>query len=250
MALTRPMVLTRPPLFATLCALVGIAVLCVLGSWQVQRLAWKTTLLDTMHIEITKDATLVNLTAQDIPRDVPSSFFKRGTFTGIFDDTKTLYFGPYNQEGVFVYHVYTPMILQDDHAIWVKRGYTLSNDAQKSLSLKVNKAAVRVSGHMKPVRSGARLQKITGIKNQPNINKWHFVDLAQMNTTQGLRHGISDVVFIAESLPAGEGSDLNMNDAEIALPNNNHLQYASFWFAMSCALVVVFGLRFCIKKAP
>ena len=66
----------------TLMTLLGIAILCGLGAWQMHRLSWKEDLLRQMDAELSKDVSQILLDSEDFKSD---DDLRRGSVRGTYD---------------------------------------------------------------------------------------------------------------------------------------------------------------------
>lgn len=242
----------KPPLIASFCALIGISLLCTLGTWQIQRLAWKEALLNNMQTEMQKEVQSFPVTSQSIPENPETTFFLRGTAKGTFDYEREIQVGPKSHDGFFVYYVITPLLLDDGATLLVQRGWVTPEYTDLTdISAAAEGQRAWVSGYVRKPQQYSWVHKVSGIENDLESNTWQYLDIAQIAQVKNLNN-VLPVVLYAENASYAEAGALwpNTQGQEMRWPNNNHLQYALFWFAMTFALALVFTLRFCIKKTP
>ena len=81
-------------------------------------------------------------------------------------------------------------------------------------------------------------------KNVPEKDLWYRLDIKQIAKTKDLTN-VEPFILRAERSSENFGGKLPNNKK--LYPNNNHLQYALFWFTMAAALTIIYALRF-IKR--
>ena len=111
----------RFPWFAVILGLAGIVVLIGLGTWQVNRLAWKEALLVAIGERIhTAPRTLAEVELQFTQfGDVD---YEPIAVTGIFDHASERHFLA-TYDGQSGFYVYTPLTLPDGRSIFINRGF-------------------------------------------------------------------------------------------------------------------------------
>ncbi len=226
----------RPPLFATLLMLLGVAILCSLGTWQLQRLEWKTRLLKQLESEYMPDTAVPALT----PVDLEAQFeFKRGTLTGSYDFKKQLLIAPRVSHDAIGAHVLTPFKLQDGTYILVNRGWVPKD--WKPETEKRPSGKIPVTGLLRPVPPD-----YFAPANAPDKDQWYAIRPAEIAAARHIPD-LRALVLYAENA-AVEGYPAAL-PAKPDFPNN-HLRYALFWFAMAGTLIIVYMFRFIRKSGP
>ncbi|MCC7305864.1 MAG: SURF1 family protein [Alphaproteobacteria bacterium] len=226
----------RPPLFATLLTVAGVIVLCALGTWQLQRLEWKTKILDHLGAEYAKDAASIAIA----PADLEQNFdFRRGTLHGTYEFDKQIMIGPRRHDNLPGYHVITPYRLEDGSHILVNRGWVPED--WKFFDEK-NPPQRPATGLLRRPDPGNPFTP----DNDPAKDQWYHLVPAEIAAAKGIENIYSYVLYRE---PA-DAADSNYPLAEATKPeiDNNHLQYAIFWFTMAGVLVVIYILRFMKKN--
>lgn len=223
------MPLRRPSAAAFLTVAVAVVLLCGLGVWQMQRLAWKTALIQNLEQVRRNNPALSYADLMDAA--ARHAYFLHGHVTGRFMPLQSILVGPRTHDGVVGFHLYTPLILSDagasaHEAVLVNRGWVppdFKDDAQGE--------TVTVTGL---ARLPDRANWFTPT-NQPDQRRWFSVDLGAAGRLAGLQ--FAPLAFYAEAPgPAGAASAPPYPLDADWLPPNNHLQYAIFWFAMAIML--------------
>lgn len=227
------------PFWATILSVAGFIFLCYMGIWQLNRLHWKSGILRAIETEYSHDAAEKNLSEflKDQEYFEKEHGIRRGYLEGQFIHEKSILLGPRVHNKIAGYHLISPFRLKGANKYllvnrgWVPQGYDI---------------------HKGILAQGA--EKITGIlmatpkdnafvpDNNPDKEEWFRIDLAQISTSRSLDN-LYDLTFYLENHSLKKGQYPAPADNFIR-PNNNHMQYAVFWFIMALALVVVYGLRF------
>jgi surfeit locus 1 family protein len=227
------------PLWASLFTLCGVAVLCGLGTWQLERLAWKRELIAQIEQELTKDAAQTPIAPEDFKQ---TSGFKRGTIEGVFDHSKEVMVQGRLRDGKLGYDIITPFLPEGaQNYILVNRGWVPIERERKSQDVIAwPEGKTKLVGMLRL----APTSNMFTPQNKPDNKEWFTMtpDIAS-----GL-HGINiegPMILYAEGeiIPALYPSPHNA----VMNLSNNHLQYAIFWYVMAGAMVMVYALRFIIK---
>jgi len=213
----------------------AFAVLLALGTWQVQRLAWKEGLLAS--IEQRSHAEPVSIAAIETAHESGEPIEYRTAYaTGRYlNDSERHFFATFN--GQTGYYVYTPMQIDDGRYLFINRGfvpYDLKNPDTRPESLL--EGVQRVSGLARQRLSERPSVMVPDNDEAANIFYWK--DLDRMAASAGLpaKNVLpffldADATPVAGGLPRGGVTVIN-------LPNS-HLQYAVTWYGLALALLGV-----------
>lgn len=232
----------RFPYIATLCVIMAISILCGLGRWQLQRLEWKTALLERLDAEYKKDAELIEITPQDLDEDFA---LRRGTVRGAYEFENQIAWIPrlYDRDprqSVPGKDIITPLRLSDGSLILVDRGWAPSAWDPESEDPRP-KGSLTVTGTIRPL---SEHNPFTA-QNKPDKGQWYHPDPDEYAAFYKIKNMRPYIVF-REDIDRDGAYPLPSHDRpEIS---NNHLQYAIFWFAMAFALAVIYMVRFFIKE--
>lgn len=244
---------SRGRMIATVAAvLVGLAVLLSLGTWQVQRLHWKESLLaDIAARRHAAPVAIADIEAR-LARGEDIEY-RRVTVTGIFQhDRERHFFATLN--GRTGFYVYTPMVLagngggegegENGRVLLVNRGF---------VPYEMKEAQTRLDGQVSGV------QTITGyarnrLEEKPSSivpdndlakNIFYWKDIDAMASSAGLDPaGLLPFFVDADASVVPPGGWPQGGVTQFDLPNN-HLQYAVTWYGLAAALVaVVIGVWF------
>lgn len=215
------------PFWATVFTVLGMGVLCALGTWQLHRLAWKEDLLRRIDAAYQLDAARTRLD--------PDTEFGRGRVRGVYDRGHEILLGPRTHEGMPGFHVITPLILEDGSVLLVNRGWVPAD-------LKAPQAArgrVRVAGMLRYPQA----RNLFTPPNDPEKNIWYALDMDGVARAGNFKALHPFVLYLETQVPA-ESGPYPLAAATRPQLMNNHRQYAVFWFAMAGVLAVIYVLRF------
>jgi len=224
------------PLWGAFFTLIGVCILCTLGFWQLQRLEWKTGLLDRLEAEYRKDALAHTYAFKDLEeignQDIP---LVKGSVKGRFNYDKEIFLGPKTHDGTPGFHVLTPLKLEQGGWVIVNRGFTAIKDLPEGQP----QGTVQVGGiFRKPdwntFTSG----------NSPENDLWFRPDLQEIAQTKDLYQTAPVMLYAEEASADFPGVEMTATRWQ---PRNKHRQYAIFWFTMAGILVLIFGV-FALKR--
>ncbi|MGQ9367313.1 SURF1 family protein [Azospirillum sp. ST 5-10] len=233
----------RPSLWATLFAVPAILAMVGLGTWQVQRLAWKTDLI--ARVQERMAAAPVPLPAA-LP-DPAAVEFRPVTVTGRFLHDRAMLMVARPRQGQAGYEVVTPLLRDDGGPpVLVNRGF-VPMDRRDAASRAAGQPAGAVT-----VRGVARLPAEPGWLTPGNPGPdaaadavWSHADPAAMARRAGL-DAVAPV--IVEALPGQAPGGLPAGiEPRLDLPNS-HLQYAVTWYGLAATLLAVYVV-FHIRRA-
>lgn len=221
----------RLPLWGTALTVTGLIILCGLGYWQLQRLAWKSDVLNKL------DAAYAG---QSEPADLEQQNFEEGSFIygrakGVVLADKALLLGPRTKDDEIGHDVIVPIKTATGTIIIVNLGW--SNMALKELPIqRLNNQTIWLEG----IARAPSWNHFTP-ENEPDNDRWYKADLVEIAKVKNLPLPKPFMLY-AERASDEFGAALPNN--ERWSPNNNHMQYALFWFAMAAAMAGVYALRF------
>ena len=234
---TRPT--TRTWLGLLLPAFLAFLVLIGLGTWQVERKAWKEALIATLT-QRTNAAPAALPGAKDWASLNPAQDeYSRVKFTAQFDNAdEALVFGSASafrpDVGGQGYWVFTPARLADGGTVIVNRGFIPEDKKDPGA-----RSAGQIAG---PV-------EIVGALRWPDTRHWftpaddaahNLFFLRDPAAIAAAKHlGAVAPFFVEQESPVPPGGLPQPGKLVVALPDN-HLQYAITWYGLAAALVVVF----------
>ncbi len=226
----------KPPVWASILTITGVLILCGLGSWQFQRLQWKTDILAQIDTAYAKDPMDFELTGSNLAELEDDTLFVRGFAEGLYLHDKEIAIGPRTSEGTPGYHIITPFETLDNHIILVNRGWVPMD--YKSMDIVRPDEPMIITG---TARKPERINPFVP-KNMPEQDQWFRLEPESIAAAKGLAPVMPYILYV-------ESDDRFPHALDTAWrPNNNHLSYALFWFSMAGILLIIFYLRF-IRKA-
>lgn len=204
------------PLLVTLPVL---ALLLGLGTWQAQRLAWKTDLL--ARIAAAEAGPPAPLTDRPDP-------FAKVEAAGRFDHANEVLLGLELRGGTLGARLVTPLLREGAPPLLVDRGWV---PLERTGPIARPEGAVRVTGWIKPAEPAGSFSAADDLA----ARRFYSFDPVAIGRALGLA---APAPFGLVAL--GEGSGLPAPDRALPRPRNNHLGYAITWYGTALALVGVF----------
>ena len=221
--------------FGAVLFLLLLAALLALGTWQVQRLAWKEQLLS--DIAERRGAAPVSINAiEAILGQGGDVEYRPVTVTGTFANNRERHFFA-TWHGRTGYYVYTPLALADGRFVFVNRGFVPFENKEPEM-----RKQGQLTGQQ-TVTGLARMQldgKPSSIVPDNDVAKniFYWKDLGTMASTVGIPAERLVPFFIdADDTPNPKGMPIG-GVTQFDLPNN-HLQYAVTWYGLALALLAV-----------
>lgn len=215
---------------------VAFAVLVGLGTWQVQRLAWKEGLLATIRERVAAEPVGIEEAlarfedVEYVPVVLSGRFehdYERHLFT--------------THEGQSGYNVYTPLVMADGEAVFVNRGFVPYDRKDPA-----TRAAGQVAGVVEVTglaRKGLS-EKPSWIvpDNDPAANVFHWKDIRAMRETPGLPADVPVLAVFVDADATPNPGGLPVGGVTLIDLPNSHLQYAFTWYGLAAALLAVTAL--------
>lgn len=225
------MIRFRPALVPTLIFLPGLALLLGLGVWQVQRLQWKTDLIE--RVEARTRAAPVPLEAA-LASGLTEAEWRRVTVHGHFAHQGEMYLvatGPHGESGV---DVITPLSSDGGRVVLINRGFV--PDARRDPS---TRSAGQVAGAV-TIAGIVRLSQEPGWFT-PEPDRAHRLFFSRTVAPMGamLRDATVMPVFVEADATPNPGGYPAGRQTAMDIPND-HLSYAVTWFALALTLMAVY----------
>ncbi|KAG5293908.1 SURF-family protein [Histoplasma capsulatum G186AR] len=217
-----------------------------LGTWQVQRLDWKTKLIAKYEDRLVKSP--LPLPPVVDPNAISDFDYRRVYATGRLRHDQEMLIGPRLYEGKDGYLVITPLERGDaGSTVLVNRGWVAKDRKdQRDRKEGLPEGEVTVEGLL---RAPWKKNMFTP-ENKPEEGKFYFPDVAQMAELTG-----SQPIWIEETMhpellaiyhreakgiPIGRAPEVNLR--------NNHAQYIVTWYGLSLATAIMFWMV--VRKKP
>jgi surfeit locus 1 family protein len=220
-------------------AVAVFAALIALGTWQLQRKAWKEELIATLNERLAAPpgALPAPATWPALKRD--DAEYRRVAFSAIFDDDKEALV--YAAASAFRpdvsgpgYWVFTPARLADGGVVMINRGFVPQDRADP---------ATRLGGHVTgPIAITGTLRwpdarSFFAPSDEPAHNLWFLRDPAAIAAAKGLKDAAP--FYVEQEAPVPPGGLPQPGKLEVRL-RNEHLQYAVTWYGLALVLMVIF----------
>jgi surfeit locus 1 family protein len=229
----------RGLLVPSLAALVVLLVLLSLGTWQLERRAWKHGLIEIIR---------ARLTAPPAPLPPPDTWdrldpaaleFQRVTFRATFQHDEALVFtsGSALRSDVtgHGYWIFTPARLPDGRVVVVNRGFVPEGRQDPRTRPDGQVAgAVEIVGALRPPEARGLFTPA----DNPEKNLWFARDPRAMAVAKNW--GPVAPFYVEQEAPLPPGGLPRAGTITPKLPDN-HLQYAITWYGLAAVLVAVFA---------
>ncbi|WP_332686097.1 SURF1 family protein [Bosea sp. (in: a-proteobacteria)] len=233
---------SRPKLLLpALLTLVGVGVLCLLGSWQLQRMSEKHAFIERLRAQAEGPASAMPASAEWHSLDPAGLDLQRvavkGTYldNGIAGVRTTIASGPpgSRQLSGFGRWVFQGFRLEDGATILVNRGFV---PEARYASIAPASGAATVAGFL---RAPEARNSFTPA-DLPGQREFYTRDPAAIAASLGL----PPAPFYLEAERQGDGmtapAGVDVKELIGRIPDN-HLQYALTWFGLALTLIGVFG---------
>jgi surfeit locus 1 family protein len=222
-----------------LATLVALGILIALGTWQLQRKAWKEDLIQQVESRSHGEPGAILPEASWGDWQASRDEFRRVRVTGRFqhaDETPVYGLAPTEMRGAPVqgYFVMTPLRLADGALVFVNRGFVptgLRDPAARPGSQPDGE--VTVTGL---VRAPEARNAFTPA-DDPGKNTWFSRDPPAIARARGLARAAP--FYVEADATPNPGNWPKGGQSRLNLPND-HLQYALTWFGLALTLVGVF----------
>lgn len=225
----------RPRLWPTLFALPTLIVLLGLGTWQLERRAWKMDLITALDARIT--AAPVELPQ---PLDDLAAFeYRPVTLHGSYLHDHELYLGARPYKGTVGQHVVTPFRLDDGRLVLIDRGW-IPDPLRDPATRRDSAPAGPVTQEALVRRGGWKGSSWFQPANDAAGNLWLWMDLPAMAKAAGLE-GLETGFYLEARAGQHPGTYPVGGQTRVVL-RNDHLQYALTWYALAVVLLIIYLL--------
>ena len=214
-----------------LSSFVGIAILCWLGTWQVQRLAQKTALIAALESRMAQAPITIEqaLAKQKAGEDIE---YLKVTFTGDAHAGKAMR-KITSSEGDPAWEIITPFTTSDGYTLLIDSG---AMSQKNNVALGVSSASdIFITGVLRNHNKG---QGFFDGSNDVTNNIWYWWDVPTMLQTADAPKD-KTTTLVVQKLPAESDVVPPFAQAPKVELNNNHLGYAITWFGLAAALASV-----------
>lgn len=234
------------PWALTLVTLLCLAILLALGTWQVQRLAWKEALIATIDSRVS--AAPVALAEVEKAAGAGGDIeYQPVAAAGTFLHDKEQFFFA-THDGQSGWYVYTPLSLADGRFVFVNRGF-VPYDRKSAATREPGQVAGEVS--LTGLARTAPAAKPSSLvpDNQPAENVFYWKDLVAMTANAGLEPA-SVLPFFIDAAKSDVPEGYPVGGVTIIDLPNSHLQYAVTWYGLAAALAGVYVAMLLRRRKP
>jgi surfeit locus 1 family protein len=229
----------------TVCTLAALAVLIGLGTWQMQRKAWKQGLLDAIAQRVNAAPVSLDAAAHRWTTGEDLEYLRVTARGRYHHDKERLLYAP--EKGGPGFHVFTPLETAAGRYVFVNRGFV--PDAQKDPAARTAgqpQGEVEVTGLLR--RPAEQSWFVPA--NDPARNLWFWRDLDGMAVSVlGREHARAFPFFLDEQPRESDTAAApwpRPGVTRLDLPNR-HLEYALTWYGLAGTLIAVY-LAFAIGR--
>ncbi|MCR9175926.1 MAG: SURF1 family protein [Alphaproteobacteria bacterium] len=239
----------RPRLFPTLFTIPAVIMMLGLGTWQVQRLIWKTELIDQFEARVTSPAIAPpEITPDAFLATVEDWRYRHVEAEGRFLNDKELHLIGRTYKGNAGFHVLTPLVLDSGMTVFVNRGW-VPQDRRRAPERPETLVEGETSVEGLIQQAGRKGYFVP--ENEPQNDIWFTVRPEAMAEFLGLEGPVAPY-YIDELRPLDGKLRLPFGANREIEVRNEHLQYAITWYLLALTLIVVYVLwhRSMDKKEP
>ena len=211
------------------CALVLFLGFVALGTWQVQRRAWKLDLIERVNQRVVAPAVEAPA-APDWPRiSAASDEYRHVRMVGSFMAGRDV-----RVQAVTVlgngYWLMSPLQLANGSVVLVNRGFVPPQWTPGPSDASIRDVDVTVTGLLRLTEPGGGFLRA----NDPAAGRWFSRDVVAIAQARGLRE-VAPYFVDAGALPAGTPVDpvLPVGGLTVISFHNSHLVYALTWYALA-----------------
>lgn len=216
----------------TIAMILALSLLAGLGTWQLQRKAWKEALL--RDIAQRSDQPPIDVTTTILASPLP--IFSHVRVTGRFRHDKERFWFSGGRLGSG-FQVFTPLEVAPGQVVWVNRGYIPAHLREPS-----TRQASQIAGDATIVgliREPGEKNVFTPA-NDVARNVWYWRDLPALQASAFAPDvKYAPVMLDADAKPANPGG-WPEGGTSLIRPPNRHLEYALTWYGLALTLIGVF----------
>lgn len=208
----------------------SIAVFIGLGVWQLDRAAYKQTIVDRFKARLSAD-----FEPFEKVENWSSIEYRRVILLGNYDNQRTLLLDNQLSRGKAGYHVLTPFELVSGDLILVNRGWISAGNSRQQLpTIKMPKSLHEVKGAVvMPVPEGFRMGEVTITEHWPQVIP--FIDIS------ALQFGFDNRLLPIVVWLAPEQDDYYERDWQpVWLAPEKSEAYAVQWFSFAAIVLILF----------
>lgn len=221
-------------------SVLALAVLIMLGTWQMQRLTWKENLIAAASTRAKETPQLLPANPESLSLDLEQEEYRpyiaEGRFLHQYEvQVYTVLSNAKGQYSGAGYWVLTPLERKDGSTVIVNRGFVPEDKKDPA-----TRSAGQVQGDVRVIgllRAREQANYFTPA-NDPKRGAWFTRDPSAIEKAFGLKRTLP---FILDATANYRAGDLPQpNETKLSF-TNNHLGYALTWYGLACTLIGVFA---------
>jgi surfeit locus 1 family protein len=218
-------------------ALVVLIALVSLGTWQVNRLAWKEGLISDIELRVKAPP----LEFAEWLAATPGEDYWPVTISGTYRHEGERHFFA-THKGQSGYYVYTPLQIAAGAFVFVNRGFVPFDRKDAATRIEGQTTGLVTVDGLARTAPEARPSSVVP-DNDPTKNLFYWKDLKAMASSAGLPANANVLSgFIDAAAPATPPSGLPQGGVTLVELPNNHLQYALTWYGLAATLVTIWSV--------
>lgn len=232
---------TRPTPLAWLLFIGAFLTTAGLGTWQVQRLAWKQGLIAEIA-SARQENPFTNVTLPSEEATLKEKNFWPVKLTGTWDHSIEYHLAPRYYKSQLGYHLVQPLILPDKRVVLVNRGWVPA--AKKDIGTRPHSIGVGKETVTGMLRYGNERNPFTP-ENQKEKNVWFGRDVQEMAAFYDVKQVLPAMV---DQVGEQDSKKLPIpSDGTIHL-RNDHGSYIITWYGITLGVLIIFILSHRKKK--
>jgi surfeit locus 1 family protein len=221
----------KPALWPTLVTLIFLVFLTSLGFWQLDRARQKQEILDKYQAD--HGGTAISIDTSSL--SVQGLDYQLAEAKGVFNTEQQFLLDNRTHKGAVGYHVITPLLIADETAILVDRGWVplgVSREQLPDVSVDVSKRTIK--GKLKPVQ-----EKVFMLGEEQPRKGWpyrvHHVNIKRFSEELG--YSLSPYLLLLNpDDPSGYVRDWK----PFKFGPERNVGYAVTWFSLAVTLLLIY----------
>ncbi|CAN5906933.1 SURF1 family protein [soil metagenome] len=221
-------------------ALVAFLGFVALGTWQVERRAWKLALIERVEQRVRAPAAPVPSPDRWAQVTAASDEYRHVHVAGVFTADAPAFVQAVTELGPGFW-VLAPLRLADGSVVMINRGFV--TQAQRgALAPAPTSRQVEIDGLLRISEPGGGFLR----HNDAAADRWFSRDVAAIASARGL-HLVAPYFIDADAAPSDASEVAPIGGLTVITFHNNHLVYAITWYTL--AAMVVAGLVHARRRA-
>lgn len=202
-----------------------VALLAGLGVWQVQRLGWKTDLINRVEARLAAPVSDAPGPADWPALEQSADEYRRVTVTGTYLlDADRLVKAVTEYGGG--YWVMSPLQTPEGWTLWINRGF-VPQDRSGPTDRPLPDDPQMITGLLRVTQPGGGFLR----KNDPAADRWYSRDIAALTASAEIENAAPYFIDADRS-----GDALPIGGLTVVTFRNTHLAYAVTWFVLAAGL--------------